>query len=127
LQRDVILRLSQVAFNSAQKGAGRHTKPGGTGALFQSLFNRPSSETVRTVGHDQNRAPHAKFVIQGTKAHDIRPNKKKALRWVSGNNFVFAKFVRHPGYIGDAYMDQASDDAMKQFQTILDESIARHI
>ena len=36
-QKPVILKLSQVAYDSAQKGAGRHVV---TGALFQSLYNR---------------------------------------------------------------------------------------
>ena len=111
IQEKVIARLSQVAYNSAQKGAGRHVV---TGALYQSLFNRPIAGG-RQVGHDTRRAPHAKFVIQGTRPHTIRPKNKKALRWVDGNGFRFAKFVNHPGYRGDPYMDAAADDALRQF------------
>ena len=37
LEKQTILRLSQIAYDEAQKGAARHSK---TGALFQSLYNR---------------------------------------------------------------------------------------
>jgi hypothetical protein len=116
LKKNVVLRISQVAYDEGQKGAGRHVE---TGALFQSLFNRQIGDG-RTVGHDRNRAPHAPFVIQGTDPHDIFPNTKKALRWASGGQFFFSKKVRHPGYEGDPYMDNASDRAMSQFSGIVD-------
>ncbi len=123
VKTDVINRMSQIAYDSAQKGAGRHIV---TGALFQSLFNRPVANG-REVGHDTRRAPQAFYVIQGSKPHDIRPKKRKALRWVQGNRFIFAKFVKHPGYEGDGYIDKAGDDAIAQFAKIVDEAIGRHI
>jgi hypothetical protein len=116
LKEQVILRMSQVAYNEAQAGAGRHIK---SGALFQSVFNRQISGG-REVGHDRARAPHAAFVIQGTRPHGIAPKNKKALRWAGPNGFIFSKFVNHPGYKGDPYMDNASDKALAQFNTILD-------
>lgn len=114
VEKRVIQNMSQIAYNSAQKGAGRHFK---TGALFQSLYNRGVTGG-RAVGHDPSRAPHAMFVIFGTRPHVIKPNKKKALRWVGPGGFVFAKKVNHPGYRGDDYMGRAKDDAIAQFQKI---------
>ena len=118
-QKPVINKLAAVAYDSAQKGAGRHVV---TGALFQSLYNRPITGG-REVGHDPNRAPHAVFVNFGTRPHQIRPKNKKALRWASGNGFIFAKLVNHPGYRGDPYMVQAKDDALAQFSTIVDKTL----
>lgn len=118
IERLTILRMSQIAFDSTQKGAGRHSK---TGALFQSVYNR-AIPGGREVGHDPQRAPHALFVNFGTKPHIIRPKDKKALRWVMGNRFIFAKFVRHPGYKGDAYILDAAADAMAQFKQIVDQA-----
>lgn len=123
VREGVINRLSQIAYDSAQKGAGRHVV---TGALFQSVFNRPSPGG-RTVGHDRQRAPHARWVIQGSRPHVILPSKKKALRWPDGGKFVFAKKVNHPGYEGDPYMDRAAADALAQFNAILNEEIGRAI
>jgi len=119
LEKSTILKMSQVAYDEAQKGAGRHVK---TGALFQSLFNR-AIPNGREIGHDPQRAPHAIFVQLGTRPHEIRPKNKKTLRWASGNGFVFAKVVKHPGYIGDAYLINAATLAVREFSRILDESL----
>lgn len=110
--------MSQKAYDTAQVGAGRHNK---TGSLFQSLYNR-SIPNGREVGHDTSRAPHAIFVQLGTRPHEIRPRKKKALRWASGGGFFFAGKVNHPGYRGDAYLIQAATDAVRQFAAVVDQA-----
>lgn len=117
IERAVILRMSQIAYDSAQQGAIRHSK---TGALVQSLFNRPAGDHGREVGHDLQRAPQALWVNAGTKPHLIRPRNKKALRWASGNGFRFAKVVHHPGYAGDGYIINAATEALRQFTAIVD-------
>lgn len=122
LERTTLLRMSQVAFDAAQRGAGRHSKPGGSGALFQSLYNR-SIPKGREVGHDPQRAPHALFVNLGTRPHEIRPKNKKALRWAGGGLFHFAKVVKHPGYRGDAYMIAAATLAVREFRAIVDQAM----
>ena len=119
LEHSTILKMSQVAYDDAQRGAGRHNK---TGALFQSLYNR-SIPNGREIGHDAARAPHAVFVQLGTRPHEIRPKNKKALRWASGGGFFFAGKVNHPGYKGDAYLIEAATTAVRQFATIIDASL----
>ena len=122
LERTTLLRMSQIAYDAAQRGAGRHSKPGGSGALFQSLYNR-SIPKGREVGHDPQRAPHALFVNLGTRPHEIRPKNKKALRWAGGGLFHFAKVVKHPGYRGDAYMIAAATEAVREFRAIVDQAM----
>lgn len=121
LERTTLLRMSQVAYDAAQRGAGRHSRPGGSGALFQSLYNR-SIPKGREVGHDPQRAPHALFVNLGTRPHEIRPKNKQALRWAGGGFFRFAKVVKHPGYRGDAYMIEAATLAVREFRAIVDQA-----
>ena len=121
LERTTLLRMSQIAYDAAQRGAGRHSKPGGSGALFQSLYNR-SIPKGREVGHDPQRAPHALFVNLGTRPHEIRPKNKKALRWAGGGLFHFAKVVKHPGYRGDAYVIEAATLAVREFRAIVDQA-----
>lgn len=118
IEHRVILDMSQIVYDQAQAGAGKHTK---TGALFASLFNH-AIPGGRHVYHDPQLAPHAIFVNAGTKPHKIVPKNKKALRWVIGNGFVFAKSVNHPGYIGDAYMIGALTTALQQFKNIVDKA-----
>lgn len=115
LEHGVILDLSQVAYESSYAAAVLHSK---TNASVQSLFNR-AVPNGRAVGHDLDRAPQAEYVNLGTKPHDIRPKNKKALRWVSGNAYVFARLVRHPGYRGDAYIIRSATDALRQFDAIV--------
>lgn len=115
MEASVIRQISQIAYDSAQAGAGRHFK---TGALFRSLYNR-SIPKGREVGHDPQMAPHALFVNFGTRPHKIYTRTKKALRWSGGGVFHFAKFVNHPGYRGDNYMQVAADAAIVQFSAIV--------
>lgn len=115
MEASVIRQMSQIAYDSAQAGAGRHFK---TGALFRSLYNR-SIPNGREVGHDPQMAPHALFVNFGTRPHKIYPRTKKALRWSGGGVFHFAKVVNHPGYRGDNYMQAAADAAIVQFSAIV--------
>ena len=115
MEASVIRQMSQIAYDRAQAGAGRHSK---TGALFRSLYNR-SIPNGREVGHDPQMAPHALFVNFGTRPHKIYPRTKKALRWSGGGVFHFAKVVNHPGYRGDNYMQAAAVPAMVQFSFLV--------
>ena len=121
MEASVLRQMSQIAYDSAQRGAGSHSRSGGSGALLQSLYNR-SIPNGREVGHDPGRAPHALFVNFGTRPHEIRPKSKKALRWAAGGIFRFAKVVKHPGYRGDPYITRAADDAIRQFAAIVDKA-----
>lgn len=119
IERQVIARMSEIVFDEVERGASRHSK---TGVLMRSIFNQPHGDGGRAIGHDLQVAPHAKWLNIGSAPHDIRPKDKKALRWVSGNGFVFSKFVRHPGYIGDAYVINAATLALREFQRVVDEA-----
>jgi len=112
--------LAQVAFDTAQRQVDTHTQ---TGALARSLRLRSDGDGGWVIGHDQQHAPYAPFVHWGTRPHDIRPRTKKVLRWPSGQGgqtgFVFARFVRHPGYAGDPWLVAAADEAVRQFDAIV--------
>ncbi|MDG4549962.1 MAG: hypothetical protein P9F19_11100 [Candidatus Contendobacter sp.] len=130
-QRQVVRGLADVAFATAQDQVDTHTK---TGALARSLRLQSDGDGGWIIGHDQQMAPHAVFVHWGTRPHEIRPKNKKVLRWVgekgattrnaqgrfvSGTKFVFARFVHHPGYAGDAWLVKAADEAVRQFDAVV--------
>ena len=119
-QTKVLRGLAQVAFDAAQTQVDTHTQ---TGALARSLRLRSDGEGGWIIGHDQQHAPYAPFVHFGSRPHVIRPREKKALRWPSGQGgrtgFVFAKWVKHPGYAGDPWLVQAADEAVRQFDAIV--------
>lgn len=112
----IIQDMSQIAYDSAQRSLRDHVV---TGALEQSLENIPV-DRGRSVRNDPERAPHAIFVHDGTQAHEIKPNERKALRWAGPDGFIFAGKVNHPGYAGDPYMAKAADEAISQFNKIID-------
>ena len=119
-QTKVLKGLAQVAFDAAQRQVDTHTQ---TGALARSLRLRSDGDGGWLIGHDQQHAPYAPFVHWGTRPHEIRPRDKTVLRWPSGQggkaSFIFARFVHHPGYKGDAYLIEAADEAVRQFDAIV--------
>lgn len=118
IRQTAIEQMSEIAYDGVQAGAGRHAKHSPS-PLFESVFNRPTERGGREVGHDLGRAPYAPFVIFGTRPHTIRPREKKALRWASGGEFVFAKWVNHPGYAGDDYLTTSMRAALDQLGRII--------
>ena len=60
-----------------------------------------------------------------TKPHIIKPRNRKFLRWVAGNNFIFAKKVKHPGYKGDPFFELAVRDEVPKFERWLEREIKR--
>lgn len=119
MEQSAIRQMSQFAYDAAFRDASSHNR---TGSLVRSLYNR-AIPRGREVGHDPQVAPHAIFVLFGTRPHKIRPRDKKALRWVgAGGRFAFAKEVNHPGYIGDSYLFRAADNAIRQFNQIINQA-----
>lgn len=58
------------------------------------------------------------FVHEGTKAHDIFPRRRQALRWAVGDGFIFAKHVRHPGTKPDQFIYEAGQKSRAQINAI---------
>lgn len=119
-QAKVLRGLAQVAFDTAQRQVDTHTQ---TGALARSLRLQDDGDGGDggwIISHDQQHALYAPFVHWGTRPHEIRPRGKKVLRWPSGKTgFIFARFVRHPGYEGDPWLVTAADEAVRQFDAIV--------
>lgn len=81
-----------------------------TARLERSVVSGESQDGLfGWVELDRTEAPYGPYVHQGTAAHIIEPRVKRALRWVDGSDFVFAKRVRHPGYKGDPFLFNALD------------------
>jgi hypothetical protein len=112
-----VLLLAERVHELARRGADAHFK---TGALVESLGHGPKKIPGGwEIGHNRQRAPHAAFVHWGTRAHVIKPKQRKALRWVAGNGFAFAKKVNHPGYKGDPYLTRAAETALREFDSLV--------
>lgn len=122
--RQVISDMAKIAFDTMQQGAGRHSpRTDGTGKLRSSLYNESQGPLVSRVGHNTSVAPYAQWLLHGSVAHIIRPRNAKALRFKLGNQTVFARFVKHPGYAGDNYLNTAEQNALTSFARFVDNAI----
>lgn len=67
---------------------------------------------------------YASFVEEGTKPHDIRPVKAKALRWEDeGGGVHFAHLVHHPGGKPYPFMGPAYLKAERVLERVLEETV----
>ena len=57
--------------------------------------------------------PASEFVINGTRPHQIRPVRAKALRFRVGGRIVYAKLVRHPGTKPNDFLNKALREAVR--------------
>lgn len=83
-----------------------------TGALRRSILRGPVTGSWKTglaidITAGGARLRYAVPVHDGSRAHDIRPSRRKALRFVRGGSFVFSQRVRHPGTAPRPFMTQA--------------------
>lgn len=73
--------------------------------IVQSLAGGPSANI--TVRH-----PAVGYVINGTRPHQIRPVRARALRFTVGGRVVFARLVNHPGTQPNDFLNKALPAAL---------------
>lgn len=91
--------------------------PSKTANLRRSIKVFPYGDGLRiTMTH------YGKYVEFGTPPHIIKPSKKKALKFKTGGDTVFAKKVRHPGTRPNPFV---RNTIMTKLPKIIREEIAR--
>jgi len=123
LRELIRLQLKLAVRDIAEYASEHHSYTSRSGTLEREGLVTFVRKNVGVVALNP-RVPYAVFVHEGTKAHDIVPRHKMALRWSDGNKFSFAKRVRHPGTSPDQFLYRAAD-AMEgriqsRFQTEVD-------
>lgn len=78
-----------------------------SGALKKSLKTR--FKASKCQGEIYTKLPYAHIVEYGAKEHVMVPKNKKALRFIAGNETVFAKKVKIPKYTAKPYLKPAYD------------------
>ena len=91
-----------MAYASAFYGA-----PWKTGWLAQSIVKRIEDSEA----YIEALAPHAKYVVEGTAPHEIRPVNSSVLAFQVAGRMVFTPIVRHPGTKPNPFMQRAAEDA----------------
>lgn len=117
------VRLDRAALSRTIRGASRNEldaaarqvlnrakilAPVDTGRLRASIRIESKRtltlRTIYTIGSDVFYAP---YVNDGTRPHQIRPKRAKALRFKVGGRTVFAAVVNHPGTKPNPFLDRA--------------------
>jgi hypothetical protein len=111
IYREEIGRSSPEA-SRALYNATEREMPEKTGQAKQGLtvVTEPIPNGVRIVAEVRN-VPYIRFVVEGTRAHEIRPRFKKVLRFTAGGRVVFAMRVRHPGTKANDFFERGSQRA----------------
>lgn len=104
LRQAVLVSTEQVAEEARQT----HRFESHTGTLERSIQTH-TTDVMGEVYLDSGVAKYAVFVHEGSRAHNIFPRRREALRWPKGNDFRFAKQVRHPGTKKDPFVYDALD------------------
>ena len=111
---DLIADCAQALFDQVEAAYAPHSKEGW---LEKSLGAGPEQISPREylIKSSGQVASYNIFAEFGSRPHRIYPNKRKMLRWVSGNGFVFAHFVDHPGYEGINAFNTATTNVLRDF------------
>lgn len=114
--RDLEHELDVVARQSLGQGANFALRHAGATTKFKDKTGR-LREGLHRVDRDalhievRSRAKHTIFVEEDTKAHVIKPRRKRILRFMQGGTVRFAGRVQHPGTTGTHFMRDARDAA----------------
>ncbi|DBA34686.1 TPA_asm: tail completion or Neck1 protein [Caudoviricetes sp. vir519] len=91
-----------------QEGNRRLTE--GAHVISGNLIRTGDIRTIMdTQGEVFYTAPYASYVHDGTKQHEIRAVRKKALRFKMQNVVVFARKVQHPGTLPVKFLYECRD------------------
>lgn len=103
-QRQALRGELRTAVRLAQEESpvGKGGRAGGTRVRFRDSWHGRTTAT-RTGANAElyNSAPHARFVILPTRAHEIRPRRARFLRFEVNGRTVYARRVWHPGTKGN--------------------------
>ncbi|MDE1673865.1 HK97 gp10 family phage protein [Nocardia gipuzkoensis] len=83
-----------------------------SGELRDSIGHNVTADSSQARLRVFATARHARWVHDGTRAHEIRPLNAKALRFEVGGRVVFARRVWHPGYAGNPFLRDAATEEL---------------
>jgi HK97 gp10 family phage protein len=107
----LVKRLAEIAYFEAFYGA-----PWKSGKLARSIILEVDDDGEAKI---QALAPYAKFVVEGTRPHEIRPASASVLVFKAKNgDLVFTRLVRHPGTKPNPFLQRAVDKAQDQVDDI---------
>jgi hypothetical protein len=116
------LYATMVAVTQAMEGEVKDAMPKRTGLTAASVNSDTYSTPEGAIGVVGSASPIALFIEEGTRPHEIRAVRAKALAFNLGEGgpLVFAKVVHHPGtkaqHIFANTLDRNEGNIVRQFE-----------
>jgi hypothetical protein len=108
IYREELATGARAASQILQKATEREA-PGSIGESI-TVVTEPALHGVRMWAESRDK-PYVRYVVEGTRAHEIRPRVAKALRFVYQGRVVFARSVQHPGTQPNPFFARALEKA----------------
>lgn len=118
LEDEMEAGVQEIAEEIQRRAQQVHRFRNRTGNLEDSIKAETSGLRGR-VYVDMAQAPYGRYVIDGTRPHDIMAKRAKALEF--GDHF--SKKVHHPGTQPDDFMDEAEESVRGQIDAVF----SRHV
>ena len=120
-RRNLRLAVEASAVEVATTAKMEHRYKQDKGEIMKAVKIKPELPSMeKTVYLDGNVTPRAVFIHEGIRPHDIFPKRRKALRWVDGNKFLFARRVHFPGWAPDPFIYDALEANRETIVRIFD-------
>ena len=116
--RRLRLALKESASEVQEEARRTHNFKSDTSTLERSVKTKVSAEYYADVYLNEHIAEYGPYVHQGTKPHRIMFKRKKALRFLKGGRFIFAKSVHHPGTKADPFLYEALKNSRREINRI---------
>ena len=110
MPREILEQGSAVIENDLQRNV-----PVRTGRLRNSI-TREVSDTSAVI---RTNSGYGRFVNDGTAPHIIYPRNGRFLRFEIQGKVIYAKRVRHPGFIGRKFVEQTLQESMPKIMELL--------
>jgi len=83
--------------------------PGHFGVHAKKRVSFGAAKREKPAAIVKYRIGYTHMILDGTSQHEIKPNKKKAIRFMVGGAPVFTSRVKHPGAKGNPVIDKVAD------------------
>ena len=110
MPREIIEQGSAVIENDLQRNV-----PVRTGRLRNSI----TREVFDTSAVIRTNSGYGRFVNDGTAPHIIYPRNARFLRFEIQGKVIYAKRVRHPGFIGRKFVELTLSESMPKIMELL--------
>lgn len=100
-----------------------------TGKLDQSVEQKLVSDSPLRgqIQINDDSCKYGKFIHNGTPRHWIQPTDKKALRFVSGGQFIFSKGHFVNGIAPDPFLESSVNKQLPEFEKELNEAVYKEM